>query len=583
MKRMIAVLLALSCLALSGCRGNTQTPDGQTAEVDDSAAAEIRTAISLLIDRNYIAQQIAQSGQIPASTFVPRQMTDADGSLFCENVGISEAYPGYYDVSDTGYEQNYARAIDILRKYYDYDENTGVFRNAPTLTYLYNNSDSHRAVGEYLQNVLGRIGIRVQLENQEWNTFLNTRKQGEYSMARNGWVADYNDPICFLDMWTTQSGNNDIQFGKGAHRTKAIYALDLTPYGMDVQVAEGTWAETYDVLIETIKTCTDREIRYQLMHLAEDMLMQTGCIMPLYYYSDLYMLSSSVEGFYSNRLGYKFFYQTTVNGSTQSIAVCLASEPDSIDPAHNSTVDGATLISHFFAGLAKWTPDGSITADCAQELPEGVIREDGTVTYTYTLKEGLKWSDGAPLKAGDFVYAWNRAAADTADYGYLFQVIARNDDGKLAVSAPDDRTLTVTLQNPIGYWNELLTQSAFMPVRQDAVESHEAWAFSPQSYISNGAYKMTGWEHNSVITAEKNPYYRDSQQVKMEKIRFYLSDDANNMLSNYKNGTWLMIDNVPTNEIGALKTQYPNELIMAEQIGTYYICWNINASLSPKS
>ena len=152
----------------------------------------------------------------------------------------------------------------------------------------------------------------MTLENQEWATFLNTRKDGDFSIARNGWVADYSDPICFLDMWTTVSGNNDIQYGKGAHADLAIYDLDLTAYGYDVKVEDGTWAQTYDVLIATIKSCTDNETRYELMHLAEDILMSTGCIAPLYFYTDLYMIDESVEGFFSNPLGYKYFMYCTV-------------------------------------------------------------------------------------------------------------------------------------------------------------------------------------------------------------------------------------------------------------------------------
>ena len=156
------------------------------------------------------------------------------------------------------------------------------------------------------------MGISIQLENQEWNTFLNTRKDGNFSIARNGWLADYNDPISFLDMWTSASGNNDVQFGKGDNAELKHYSLDLTPYGVDVKVENGTWAETYDVLISTIKTCNDTEVRYQLMHVAEDMLMATGCLCPLYYYTDLFMISKDVHGFFSNPLGYKYFMYTTI-------------------------------------------------------------------------------------------------------------------------------------------------------------------------------------------------------------------------------------------------------------------------------
>ena len=79
-----------------------------------------------------------------------------------------------------------------------------------------------------------------------------------------------------------------------------------------MNVVNGTWAETYDVIINLIKTCTDTDTRYELMHRAEDLLMSTGCIVPLYFYTDLYMIDSSVQGFFSNPLGFKYFMYTTI-------------------------------------------------------------------------------------------------------------------------------------------------------------------------------------------------------------------------------------------------------------------------------
>jgi ABC-type oligopeptide transport system substrate-binding subunit len=275
------------------------------------AEAEIRQAISLLFDRNYIVEEIGQAGQVPASSFVAMGMTDADGSEFYKNAGSSTEYVGYYNTSADAYMDNWDSALETLKKYYDFDETTQTFTNFPSMTYLYNTSEGHKAIGEYLQGALASVGITLNLTNQEWNTFLNTRKSGDYTIARNGWLADYNDPICFLDMWVTSSGNNDVQFGKGDHADLAMYSLDLTAYGYDVKVENGTWAETYDVLISTIKSCTDKDARYAMMHMAEDMLMSTGCITPLYFYTDIYMLDDSVQGFYSNPLGYKYFMHCT--------------------------------------------------------------------------------------------------------------------------------------------------------------------------------------------------------------------------------------------------------------------------------
>ncbi|MBQ4168084.1 MAG: peptide ABC transporter substrate-binding protein [Clostridia bacterium] len=284
---------------------------GLTGAEAENARAEIRNAITLLFDRNYIVEAIAQGGQVPASSFVAMGMTNPDGSEFYKTAGHNEGFVGYYDVAKESFENNYKAAVETLKKYYSFDEASQKFTDFPTLTYLYNTSEAHKAIGEYLQAQLAQLGITMNLENQEWATFLNTRKQGNYSIARNGWVADYNDPICFLDMWTTESGNNDVQFGRDAHASAAVYSLDLTDLGYDTKVENGTWAETYDVLIKAIKGCTDNEKRYELMHRAEDLLMSTGCICPIYYYTDIYMISKDVQGFFCNPLGYKYFMYCT--------------------------------------------------------------------------------------------------------------------------------------------------------------------------------------------------------------------------------------------------------------------------------
>ncbi len=602
MKKLISLLLAVvMVLSLAACGAKEEpkateapvaetTPAAMTEEEIAAAEAEIRYALGLLLDRNYIVEEIGQAGQVPASSFVAMGMTDADGSEFYKNAGSSAEFDGYYDVSKEAYESNYAKAYEILTKYYEVDEN-GMITNFPTLTYLYNTSEGHKAIGEYLQSALAAVGITMNLENQEWNTFLNTRKNGDYSIARNGWLADYNDPICFLDMWTTGSGNNDVQFGKGEHANLAVYNMDLTALGYDIVVENGTWAETYDVIIPLIKSCTDNDTRYALMHVAEDLLMSTGAIVPLYFYTDIYVIDETVDGMMVNPLGYKYFHKSTVNGAGDSIAICLASEPDTIDPALNSAVDGATLVSHLFAGLAKWDQDENgaliIVPDCAEELVEGVVNEDGTVTYTYTLKEGLTWSDGKPVTAGDFEFAWKRAASVelAADYCYMFEVIkgyaevwAEEEGAELAVKALDDRTLEVTLNNAVAYWNELLAFPTYLPVREDVV-ANESWATDASTYVSNGAYKLTAWEHNSSMTLTKNEAFWDAENVTMNEIKNYLSDDANNQLTNWKNDTWQMIDDCPTNDIATMKVEYPDEFTVVGQIGTYYVNWNINMDL----
>ncbi len=240
----------------------------------------------------------------------------------------------------------------------------------------------------------------------------------------------------------------------------AAYSMDLSDIaGYESYVVEnGTWAETYDVIISLARVEVDEAKRTALYHAAEDLLMSTGNIVPLYYYTDIFMASSDITGFYSTPSGSKYFKNTSVDGDTSNIDVVLASQPATIDPALNSAVDGATYILHTFAGLVRYATDGSsLEADLATSLPTPVENTDGTVTYTFELRSGLTWSDGSALTAGDFEYAWKRAASDetAADYGYLFSIIDGYADGELNVSATDDTHFEVTLVVDVPYFFEL--------------------------------------------------------------------------------------------------------------------------------
>ena len=201
----------------------------------------------------------------------------------------------------------------------------------------------------------------------------------------------------------------------------------------------------------------------------------------------------------------------------------------------------------------------------------------------------LKWSDGKALKASDFVYAWNRAASAElgADYGYMFELVVGYENvakgvagAKLAAVADDAaRTITVTIATDVAYWNELLAFPNYFPVREDVV-ANENWATDAKTYVGNGPYTISGWDHDSNIVLKKNPNYHGT--VTMQTINCHLSDDANNMLTNYKNGAWQLIDSIPTAEIQTLRSTYPTEFKADGRIGTYYISWNINARILPK-
>ena len=272
---------------------------------------KVRKALGLLIDREYIVKNIGKAGQQPANAFVSSGLSDPAGGEFVAHNGPTGAGEGYYNKGETAeaYAANVAQAISLLKEVgYSYDEGTKKFTDFPAFKYLYNTSSGHKAIAENIKDTLANHGITANLENQDWSTFLQVRKQGNYDVARNGWLADYDDPSSYLTMWTTQSGNNDTQFGRDRHASEAIYSADLNNDGTIGAGESGlTWAQSYDVLMDKAAKELDPAKRFQILHNAETLLMSTGAICPIYYYTDIYMIKSNISGFFSSPLGYKFF------------------------------------------------------------------------------------------------------------------------------------------------------------------------------------------------------------------------------------------------------------------------------------
>ena len=258
--------------------------------------------------------------------------------------------------------------------------------------------------------------------------------------------------------------------------------------------------------------------------------------------------------------------------------------PESMDPALNSASTGSNTIRLAHAGLmGTQIIDGVPTA--APELAESyTISEDGLV-YTFVLREGLKWSDGSDFAASDVVKSWNRASAPSlgADYGFLYDYIARNEDGSLNVVADDAaRTLVVTLVNPCAYFLELAGFPPFYPVKVELADNEGAWATDPAKYIGMGPFRMTKFEVDNVAAFEKNPYYWNAENVKLGGINAHLAEDSIAILAAYEADAVHFIESMDPAEFERLNATYPGELVMGEQLGTYYILFNVHKDLSPE-
>ena len=288
-----------------------------------------------------------------------------------------------------------------------------------------------------------------------------------------------------------------------------------------------------------------------------------------------------MEGIYANLFQTKFFaYATKTGDNADTLRVNIASEPDFLDPALNSSVDGACLAALSFSGLYTYDSTGSLVPALAESYE---MSEDG-LTYSFTLKDDLKWSDGSKLDANDFVYSWKRAAnpETAADYAYMLNGIAGYPDNLQVSASEDGKVFTVVLSAPCAYFLDLAAFPTFLPVQQAYVEANStadkpgAWC-TEAGFVSNGAFTLTEWKHNESMTYTKNPNWYDADKVTIDKIEFMLSADDTAIYAAYQAGDLDFADSVPTDMIATLKDD--PEFHVIDALGTYYAAFNVKSKL----
>lgn len=289
-----------------------------------------------------------------------------------------------------------------------------------------------------------------------------------------------------------------------------------------------------------------------------------------------------------------------------NIRACIASEPETLDPNLESSVDGATYAMHLFEGLMKYDQTQENAAmddtDNVKLLTPGYgqaesyeVSEDGLV-YTFKLRDDIFWSDGEPVTAANFEYSWKRIVdpANAADYGYILNGIVENaaaiqnkeaEPDTLGITAVDDKTLEIKLEAECPYFIGLCAFAALEPLRQDVIEKHGIEWTNPGNMVSNGEYVLTDWVHDSYLEMSKNDkYYQEIAGP--DKITWYLNNSETAQLASFKAGEYDFFDTVPVDQIAALRDE--GVAHAANQIGTYYLyisCdnvpdWRVRAAIA---
>ena len=272
--------------------------------------------------------------------------------------------------------------------------------------------------------------------------------------------------------------------------------------------------------------------------------------------------------------------------NTAGFTVQYGGNPETMDPALNNAIDGANTIITIFEPLLLINENNEVVGGQAESWEAS---EDG-LTWTFTMRDGLKWSDGTDLNAKDFEYSFKRmvnpdTAAPYAEtcLGMIdgFDAAQNGDTDALNVKASDDgKTLTIVLSYPCSYFDKMAAFAAMSPVQQATVEANgDSWCTSADTFVSNGPYMITDWTPSERIVLTKNPNYVggwDSSKIVSDTITLLLLEDSSASFAAYNSGEAQLIKDVPTDEIPSLtKAEDGGDFYVDTILGTYYVSLNL--------
>ena len=264
--------------------------------------------------------------------------------------------------------------------------------------------------------------------------------------------------------------------------------------------------------------------------------------------------------------------------SGQVLRLNNGSEPTSFDPPQGFNAVSWDALNNLMEGLTRLDESHQPAAAIAEDWE---ISEDGT-EYTFYLREDANWSNGDPVTAEDFVFAWTRLldpdeASPAAFLGYFIEGAEEFNTGSgsaddLGLVAEDEKTFKVTLNAPTGFFLDLISNPAFFPVNQSVVEENPDWHTEAESFVSNGPFMLDEWEHESHFVFKKNPEYWDVDNVSLNEVHWAMVNDENTEYQMYESGE-LDTTAVPADLSEQLLES--DEAFFEDQAGVYFYRFNV--------
>ncbi len=423
----------------------------------------------------------------------------------------------------------------------------------PKLEVLYNTDEGHKKIDAAIQQMWRKnLGIDVELRNTEWKVYLDDMSKLRYQIIRRGWIGDYRDPNTFIELFETNSGNNNTGWSNAE----------------------------YDRLVREAAAEADAKKRLDLLRRAETILIDEMPAIPLYFYVSSDCWKNEVKGVYPNIQDIHPLKEAFVDGR-DTLVLNNATEVQTLDPGLARGQPEHRVTIALFEGLTTYDPKSLEPRPGVAERWD--VSPDGK-KYVFHLRD-CEWSDGKKVTAHDFVFAWTRIVdpSTPTDYAHLhyflkgaeaFNQKKTQDRSSVAVRAVDDRTLEVELENPCPFFLELCAFFTYYPVRKDVLEKYEGNWTRPENMVSNGPFKLSSWKLTDSITVEKNPRYWDSGKVRSAKIRFLPIENRSTAWNIYKEGQCDWVTTLPLELIDEIvkRPDYHGDTFLA----TYYYSFNVN-------
>lgn len=496
------LVILMSTIGLYGCEGKDLVKqDIESKELLKNKDA--RLAITMAIDKEKITNVILNNGSSPVNYYTPEGLAiDNHGKDYRD---IAGNMGNDYDLKEA--KEHWEKAKEDLN-----------FKNV-TIEVLTSDAESSKRVGEFFQNQLqtNLDGLKVELKQVPFKQKQQLESEGDYDLVYSSWVADYPDPLTFLETFTTNG-----KFGKNS--------------GYD--------SKEYNALIEEGKNATSISESWNKYAKAEEILLSDAFLMPLFQSSSAYIQKPYVDGITIIPYGAKYAYKWANAEDKNELNLTSNSDIPSLDMSKATDSLSFSVANNVMEGLVRVNNDGEVVEGIAKEWKSSEDKK----TWTFYLRKDAVWSNGDPVTAKDFEFGFKRTLnpKTASQYGFImydivgaenYNIGKTTDSNSIGIKAIDNYTLEVKLNRPVNYFDRLMSFPVFFPQNEKFVkEQGDKFGTTEKTTLYNGPFTLTKWKLDDVYIMTKNQGYWDKNTIRLESVNTKIVKEGTADVNLYENG-----------------------------------------------